>query len=83
MKRDEKIDQIGKCDICQQHTFVRRIAAASVLCRAHDHGNDKWRGLLCSKCNIGSGWTRRGHFSPALYVLPPPSPVSRGVPVWW
>jgi hypothetical protein len=46
MKRDEKSDQIGTCGICQQRALVRRIAEASVLSRDHDHGNEKWRGLL-------------------------------------
>ena len=49
MERDKK-DRWGPCDICQQKAVVRRLA------KDHDHGNGKWRGLLCHKCNFGLGW---------------------------
>jgi Recombination endonuclease VII len=56
MQTDKKSDTIGVCDICQQRTLVKKLVGSPVLCKDHDHGNGKWRGLLCSKCNIGLGW---------------------------
>jgi hypothetical protein len=56
MQRDKESDQIGACDICQRRTLVRRVSGSRVLCNDHDHGNGKWRGFLCSDCNIGLGW---------------------------
>ena len=41
----------GKCDICGEN----RSLSNRPLCIDHDHKTGKFRGLLCSKCNVGLG----------------------------
>ena len=41
----------GRCDICGQNRSVSNRA----LCIDHDHLTGIFRGMLCSKCNVGLG----------------------------
>lgn len=40
----------GTCEVCQEHTEKRVID--------HDHASNKFRGLLCHRCNLGLGMFR-------------------------
>jgi hypothetical protein len=44
--------QNGKCAICKDDLDPNR------MCRDHDHGDGRVRGLLCYACNVGLGMFR-------------------------
>jgi hypothetical protein len=51
METNKKDQLIGLCDICGQSRLVSKLGMK--FARDHDHSNEKWRGQLCGKCNIG------------------------------
>ena len=53
-KEVERVEQIikGVCTICGCSDKTRR------LCVDHDHKTNKFRGLLCARCNRGIGMFR-------------------------
>lgn len=60
-----EISFTGRCEICQ----VKEEDCSKRLCMDHCHQTGKFRGWLCSNCNLGIGYLKEKNLEKAILFL--------------